>query len=100
MKTFDWGSWVPKHGPAQAWPIAEKVAKELREKHGAKKVAAIGYWYCNCTNCSHQPFSNLCFSWGACVVVRLAATDLIEAAAFAHPSLLQVPADIEKITKV
>lgn len=78
---FDFMSWVSKHGKDHCYPMIENVAKELREKHGVTKLAAIG------------------FCWGGWGTLKLGATDLADAVAVAHPSMLDMPADVENLKK-
>jgi dienelactone hydrolase len=77
---FDWAPWRAKHG-RDVYPMIEEYTKTLREEQGIKKLVAIGY------------------CWGAMGTIRLGATDLIDGAAVAHPSFLDVPGDIEKLKK-
>ncbi|KAI9350803.1 dienelactone hydrolase [Obelidium mucronatum] len=62
--------------------ILETVILELKEKRNVKKVAVQGY------------------CWGGSLAVKLAQhPNTIDVACAAHPSFLQIPADIEKIQK-
>jgi dienelactone hydrolase len=78
---FDFMSWIAKHGKDHCYPLIENVARELREKHGVTKLAAIG------------------FCWGGWATLKLGATDLVDAVAVAHPSMVDMPADIENLKK-
>ncbi|KAJ7463319.1 dienelactone hydrolase endo-1,3,1,4-beta-D-glucanase [Mycena latifolia] len=75
--TFDFGKWFPTHGAADRRPLLDSVIAALRES-GVTAFGAIGY----------------CF--GGRYVFDLALDGVITAAAVAHPSLLQIPADLEK----
>ncbi|GJN94071.1 hypothetical protein Rhopal_007135-T1 [Rhodotorula paludigena] len=75
---FDLGAWFPHHGADVTRPPIDKVLRAMRDK-GFTKVAAIGF----------------CF--GARYVVDLVLDNAVQAAMVAHPSLLEVPADIEKL---
>jgi len=77
--TFDFGAWMQKHNPSTKLPIVHKVMNALKEKEGIQKIGAIGFCY------------------GAKIVISLAGDKKIDAAAVAHPSLLEIPGDIEKI---
>ncbi|KAI5474190.1 alpha/beta-hydrolase [Pseudohyphozyma bogoriensis] len=75
---FDLGKWFPHHGPDVTRPLLDKVIAVLK-KDGVKEFAATGY----------------CF--GARYVVDLAFDKEIKVAIVAHPSLLKVPDDLEKL---
>ncbi|KAJ3568987.1 hypothetical protein NP233_g5345 [Leucocoprinus birnbaumii] len=70
--------WFPNHTQEKTRPTLDKVINGLKEQ-GIKEFAAIGY----------------CF--GGRYVFDLAFENLIKAAAVCHPSLLQVPDDLEKL---
>jgi len=75
---FDIGKWFGGgHDQASTRPIIDKVIEALKAD-GVTGFAAVGY----------------CF--GGRYVFDLAFDNVITAAATAHPSLLQVPADLEK----
>jgi len=75
---FDIGQWFGKgHDQAHTRPTIDKVIAALKAD-GITVFAAVGY----------------CF--GGRYVFDLAFDNVITAAAVAHPSLLQVPADLEK----
>ncbi|KAJ7066815.1 dienelactone hydrolase endo-1,3,1,4-beta-D-glucanase [Mycena belliarum] len=74
---FDIGKWFATHGTADTRPLLDKVIAALKAD-GVTTFGAVGY----------------CF--GARYVFDLAFDGVISAAATAHPSLLQVPADFEK----
>lgn len=73
---FDLQTWFTAHGPVQTRPPLDKVIAALKEE-GVTKLAAVGY----------------CF--GGRYVFDLAFDNVIKVAAVAHPSLIQVPEDIE-----
>ncbi|KAL5492295.1 hypothetical protein ACEPAI_3742 [Sanghuangporus weigelae] len=75
--SFDFPSWLAKHGAEQTRPPLDKVIAALKEK-GVTSFGATGY----------------CF--GARYVFDLAFDGVIKAAVVSHPSLLQVPEDLEK----
>ncbi|KAF8056068.1 dienelactone hydrolase endo-1,3,1,4-beta-D-glucanase [Lyophyllum atratum] len=74
---FDFATWIKSHGPAQTRPVLDKVVKALKEE-GVVAFGATGY----------------CF--GGRYVFDLAFENVIKVAATSHPSLLQIPADLEK----
>jgi len=74
---FDIMKWFPNHGAAQTRPVLDKVIAALKAD-GVTTFGAVGY----------------CF--GGRYVFDLAFDNIIVAGATAHPSLLQVPADLEK----
>ncbi|KAF9054718.1 dienelactone hydrolase endo-1,3,1,4-beta-D-glucanase [Panaeolus papilionaceus] len=75
--TWDIMKWFPKHGSDVTRPIIDKVIKGLKEQ-GFTAFGATGY----------------CF--GARYVFDLAFENIIQASVVSHPSLLEVPADLEK----
>ncbi|KAJ7230415.1 dienelactone hydrolase endo-1,3,1,4-beta-D-glucanase [Mycena pura] len=75
--TFDIQKWFPTHTQEQTRPTLDKVIAALKAD-GVTSFAAVGY----------------CF--GARYVFDLAFDKVISVSAVAHPSLLQVPADLEK----
>ncbi|KAG5647161.1 hypothetical protein DXG03_001116 [Asterophora parasitica] len=75
--TFDLGKWIAKHGSNETRPPLDKVIAALKEE-GVTAFGATGY----------------CF--GGRYVFDLAYDGVIKAAATSHPSLLQIPADLEK----
>ncbi|KAF8074667.1 dienelactone hydrolase endo-1,3,1,4-beta-D-glucanase [Lyophyllum atratum] len=74
---FDFAAWINSHGPAQTRPVLDKVVEALKEE-GVVAFGATGY----------------CF--GGRYVFDLAFENIIKVAATSHPSLLQIPADLEK----
>jgi len=74
---FDITKWFPNHGQDKTRPTIDKVLAALKAE-GVTSFAAVGY----------------CF--GARYVFDLAFENITTASAVAHPSLLQVPADLEK----
>jgi len=74
---FDIMKWFPSHGPTQTRPPLDKVINALKEE-GITVFGATGY----------------CF--GGRYVFDLAFDNVIKAGVVSHPSLLQVPADLEK----
>ncbi|KAJ3568984.1 hypothetical protein NP233_g5346 [Leucocoprinus birnbaumii] len=74
---FNVGAWFANHGADKTRPPLDKVIAGLKDQ-GVKEFAAIGY----------------CF--GARYVFDLALENVIKASVVCHPSLIQVPADIEK----
>ncbi|KAF8876791.1 dienelactone hydrolase endo-1,3,1,4-beta-D-glucanase [Gymnopilus junonius] len=77
FKHFRYRKVVPNHGAAQTRPTLDKVINALKEQ-GVTIFGATGY----------------CF--GGRYVFDLAFENIIKAGVVAHPSLLQVPADLEK----
>eukprot|EP00026_Physarum_polycephalum_P016489 Phypoly_transcript_17408.p1 GENE.Phypoly_transcript_17408~~Phypoly_transcript_17408.p1 ORF type:complete len:258 (+),score=48.60 Phypoly_transcript_17408:22-774(+) len=81
IKQYDFSKFVKDNAREARWPTVLQFAKSLKEKHGVKSVACIG------------------FCWGGWASLALAATDTVDAAAVAHPSMVRVPSDIENIKK-
>ncbi|TDL26717.1 alpha/beta-hydrolase [Rickenella mellea] len=77
---FDLNSWLGKHGADKTRPPLDKVVNALKEK-GITTFGATGY----------------CF--GGRYVFDLAFDNVIKVAVVSHPSLLQVPEDLEKYSK-
>ncbi|KAH9893539.1 alpha/beta-hydrolase [Cubamyces lactineus] len=75
--TFDLPSWLGKHGAERVAGIVRTVQDALKAE-GVTKFAAVGF----------------CF--GARPAFDLAFTNEVAVVAVAHPSLLQIPADLEK----
>ncbi|CAK5268067.1 unnamed protein product, partial [Mycena citricolor] len=75
--TFNREEWSPNHTQEKTRPIIDKLMTAL-EAQGVTRFAAVGY----------------CF--GGRYVFDLAFDHKIAAAAVAHPSRLQTPADLEK----
>ncbi|TDL23729.1 alpha/beta-hydrolase [Rickenella mellea] len=77
---FDLNTWFPNHGADKTRPPLDKVINALMEK-GITSFGATGY----------------CF--GGRYVFDLAFDNVIKVGVVAHPSLLQVPEDLEKYAK-
>jgi len=75
---FNLGKWFVNHGQDKTRPVLDGVISALKEQ-GVTSFAAVGY----------------CF--GGRYVFDLAFENIIKVAATAHPSMLQVPADLEKL---
>jgi len=75
--SFDFGKWVSKHLANTYRPIIDKVVAALKEQ-GVTKFAATGFCY------------------GGRVAFDLAFDNVISVTVVNHPSLLQIPADLEK----
>ncbi|KAJ9127654.1 hypothetical protein QFC24_001064 [Naganishia onofrii] len=78
---FDLMGWLAKHGEEAVHSVLDPVMDGLKEE-GVTKFAAVGY----------------CF--GGKYTVRLAIQKRISIGMIAHPSLLQVPEDLEALKKV
>ncbi|KAH8105275.1 alpha/beta-hydrolase [Cristinia sonorae] len=74
---FDLGAWFGKHGPPFARPLLDKVIAALKES-GVTSFATTGYCY------------------GGRLGFDLAFEGISSVTVTAHPSLLQIPADLEK----
>ncbi|KIY44996.1 alpha/beta-hydrolase [Fistulina hepatica ATCC 64428] len=74
---FDINKWFVNHGKEQTRPTLDKAIAGLREQ-GVTTFAASGYCY------------------GGRYTFDLAFENIIKVAVVAHPSLLQIPADLEK----
>ncbi|KAG6825847.1 hypothetical protein H0H92_002195 [Tricholoma furcatifolium] len=79
--TFDISVWFQKHGSAETRAPLDKVLAALKEQ-GVTGIGATGY----------------CF--GARYCFDLAFENIIQVVSTSHPSLLQVPADLEKYLAV
>ncbi|KAK7047551.1 hypothetical protein VNI00_006319 [Paramarasmius palmivorus] len=79
-ETFDIMKWFPNHTQEKTRPTLDKVINALKEQ-GIKEFGATGY----------------CF--GGRYVFDLGFENVIKVGATSHPSLLQVPADLEKYVK-
>ncbi|PFH50997.1 hypothetical protein AMATHDRAFT_75197 [Amanita thiersii Skay4041] len=79
--TWDLMQWFPNHGPQQTRPVLDAVINALKEQ-GVSSFGATGY----------------CF--GGRYVFDLAFDHVIDVSVVSHPSLLQVPADLEKYKQV
>ncbi|KAL0571949.1 hypothetical protein V5O48_010021 [Marasmius crinis-equi] len=76
-ETFDISKWFPNHGPEKTRPPLDKVIDALKSE-GVTTFGATGY----------------CL--GGRYVFDLAFENIIKVGATSHPSLLQIPADLEK----
>jgi dienelactone hydrolase len=74
-------AFAKRHCPLKVHPIMEALIGHLRGKEGQTKVGTIGF----------------CF--GGKFAITMAATDKIDASVAAHPSFVQVPADIDAIAR-
>ncbi|KAH9483294.1 Hydrolase tropI [Psilocybe cubensis] len=79
---FDIASWRLNHGPDKTRPPLDKVISALKEQHGVTTFGATGF----------------CF--GGRYVFDLAFENIIKVAVVSHPSMLQIPADLEKYATV
>ncbi|KAF8579948.1 alpha/beta-hydrolase [Ramaria rubella] len=75
---FDIPSWLVNHGSEKTRPVLDDVIRALKEQ-GVTSFAATGY----------------CF--GGRYVFDLSFDNLIKVGATAHPSLLKIPEDLEKL---
>jgi len=78
---FDFMVWKDKHPKEHCRKLVTDFLTELKAHHGVTNVVTIG------------------FCWGGWPSLELAGTDLIDAAAVAHPSMVEFPKDIENISK-
>lgn len=69
---FDFPAWRAKHSTEVVDPIVEATIKELKEKHGVKRIGTVGY----------------CF--GAKSVVRFLKKGVTDVGYVAHPSFVSV----------
>ncbi|GAA5982980.1 hypothetical protein JCM11641_006905 [Rhodosporidiobolus odoratus] len=76
----DLGEWFGRHSKEITRPVIDGVVKALRAQ-GVKEFAAIGY------------------CWGARYVVDLVFDDIAKVGIVAHPSLLEIPKDVEELNK-
>ncbi|KAF8625027.1 hypothetical protein AX17_006941 [Amanita inopinata Kibby_2008] len=76
-KTYDLMKWLESHGADKTRPPLDNVIQALRDQ-GVTRIGATGY----------------CF--GGRYVFNLAFDNVIDVAVASHPSLLQIPADLEK----
>lgn len=100
---FDLGAWFPHHGADVTRPPIDKVLRAMRDK-GFTKVAAIGF--CFGARYVVDLVLDVRFPTPLSVPARTKADprspagtrqNAVQAAMVAHPSLLEVPADIEKL---
>ncbi|KZT09837.1 alpha/beta-hydrolase [Laetiporus sulphureus 93-53] len=75
--TWDFMPWLGRHGMETVHPVLDKVIPALKVT-GVQKIAVLGYCY------------------GARPAFDLAFKNTVSVVAVSHPSLLQVPADLEK----
>ncbi|KAF8654650.1 hypothetical protein AX16_003503 [Volvariella volvacea WC 439] len=78
--TYDFMSWLGKHGQPQTRPYLDKLISALKES-GVTTFAAVGYCY------------------GCRFVWDLAFENIINVAVGNHPSLLKNPEDLERYAK-
>ncbi|GAA6039807.1 hypothetical protein JCM8097_004229 [Rhodosporidiobolus ruineniae] len=74
----DLGEWFGRHGKDVTRPVVDKTVEALKAQ-GVTEFAAIGY------------------CWGARYVADLVLDDIAKVGIVAHPSLLEVPKDIEAL---
>ncbi|KAL0484306.1 AIM2 [Acrasis kona] len=76
---YDVAAWVSRHPKETCRHIIFDAARSLKSDMGYEKIGVVGY----------------CFGgWGT---LELGASDLVNAVAVAHPSLLNFPADVENL---
>ena len=78
---YDFGAWAARHSRPHCSHMIESFCRELRENHGVQKLAAVG------------------FCWGGWAALHLGATDLVDAVVVHHPSLLNIPDDVQNLKK-
>jgi dienelactone hydrolase len=76
--SFDFGAWLGRNGANVTEPVIRKVITALREQ-GVKRFGALGYCY------------------GARLVFNLGFDNELDVLVVSHPSLLQIPADLERL---
>jgi len=79
--SFDFATWIGKHGAEQTRPLVDKVIAALKEE-GVTTFGATGY----------------CF--GGRYTFDLAFDNIIKVAVVSHPSLLKTPDDLEKYASI
>ncbi|OZJ03639.1 hypothetical protein BZG36_03926 [Bifiguratus adelaidae] len=78
--SFDIQAWVKKHSNKRDdFRSMVHVVEALKTEHGASSVGVIGY------------------CWGGWGTLELGHTDLVKAVAVCHPSLLNMPRDVEAL---
>jgi len=78
-KTINFPEFIGLNSKEKRYPQVAAYIKELKEHHGVKKLASIGF----------------CF--GGWCSLQLSRDQLVDAAAVAHPSLVQFEEDIQNI---
>jgi len=78
-KAFDFPSFMARNPKELRYPLLKSFIQELKENHGVKKIASIGFCY------------------GGWASVLLSGDQLVDAAGIAHPSRVEFPKDIENI---
>jgi len=79
LQTYDWPKFMGANSKDLVYPRITNFVKHLKEKEGVTKLGAIGFCY------------------GAWATLQLSRDNLVDAAAVAHPTLVNVPEDIENI---
>jgi dienelactone hydrolase len=98
-KNFDLKAWLQRHSEAVTRPRLDAVIAALKEK-GITQFGATGYCFGGkCTSrafifFSYIKLSLVTFFIGK-YVFNLAQENVIKVGAVAHPSLLQIPGDLE-----
>ncbi|EFC40011.1 predicted protein [Naegleria gruberi] len=81
MSSFDFNPWRARNG-RDKFPIIESYTRALKEQEGIKKLVVIG------------------FCWGGWGSIQLGQLDdLVDGVVLAHPSMLEIPSDIEALKK-
>jgi len=79
---FDFGAWLGKHSPDVITPMLDGVISYIKKETPGGKLGSVG------------------FCWGAKYALALANSGgPVDAAVGNHPTLVDVPSDIEKIAK-
>jgi hypothetical protein len=97
--TFNWQAWFQKHTPAQTSPPLDKVIKALEEQ-GVVAIGATGYCFggaCTAHRCSQNNNLDHELLPGR-YVFHLAFDNKIKVAVVSHPTLLEIPGDLEVIS--
>ena len=88
-------AWLPNHGVNQTLPTLSKAMQGIKEL-GFREFSATGYCFGGKGPLAHSRFVNDCTSIGLYSTI-LAQNNLVKVSTMAHPSLLTIPDDPEKL---
>ncbi|KAI5779709.1 Alpha/Beta hydrolase protein [Geopyxis carbonaria] len=93
-KVTQFGGWIVRHREAVSWPIVNSFFEALYKENPARQVFVMGYCWggryaCLLTHSNRWMTSDGAFKQGG----------FVQAAYVAHPSLLEIPTEIEAISR-
>ena len=91
---FDFKSWIEKHDERTTRPLVDAVIAELKNR-GINEFGATGY--CFGGKSRHAIIFSSSEDLTGKYVFNLAQDNVIKVGAVSHPSLLQMPGDLEKL---